>query len=34
MNLWFGIGVDLWLNVYDGKILFNVFYDWMFYDLQ
>lgn len=32
MNLWPGIGVDSWLNAYDGKTPLNAYYDWVAYD--
>lgn len=32
MNLWPGIGVDSWLNAYDGKTPIYANYDWVAYD--
>jgi len=32
MNLWPGIGVDLWLDAYDGVMPLIASYDWMSYD--
>ena len=32
MNAWPGIGVDDWLDSYDGKIPLYGHYDWISYD--
>lgn len=31
MNVWPGIGVDKWLNPYDGKVPLNAQYSWVYY---